>query len=257
MAAGDDFLRELALYTQPDGFQSPDFTPGVNSTGNPCLYSAYARIVASRLGVAQSMEPFWKLVSRLEVRPGLIRRKPGSDDQNSTDEYVAATAVSESFALRVLHYGLEANPLPWFFNNSKPGKIEGLPFDLKKAFTPWFGRRLEFVAHVCWSAGYTPSKLDELYAANKLERGGVETPTGCLQDYLRIMKGAPRSGAMREAARNWDLQMRAQWGTNEYMRLVLAHELGKDDLAAGLKHPVSSYWVEVPIESLWTEENHG
>jgi hypothetical protein len=192
---------------------------GLNPTdpsGNSMLYEGHYALVGRHVGLSSWTLGFniGRAYQLLEVKPGLINRKPGATDPEAQDDYIGLTAAAvfaddRAYAQRVVSYG-RANG--WNYDNLSPDS-NSIIDKLNQHFRYWHARLPGLTQHYKYCAGDELSQLGKL-----LWLAGAVGPalfhngaSGMLLSLLKI-KAAPDNRYTRIAKRVFQWRLNRSYG---------------------------------------------
>ena len=175
--------NDFAQYTDSDGLLTPSYHPGINSTGNGILYTAFYYMTLCQWSVinATDKQSFVTTIQACRANQinGLYNRSPEAlNNQEGPDDYYGlASGAGQSYAnvqmaSDILTYGQSTSYLGIFhyiYNNVNPGQ-----FTLQS----WMGRQFQLVAHFLFCNGKTPALWRRIWWCLSILFSSTKNPNG-------------------------------------------------------------------------------
>jgi len=237
---------EISAYRDADGLVcNHRVEPGqVNSSGNGVLYTSLYFLLLKRRGelTPEDQLDYLSVMRSCEVPgfPGLLKRGPNQNDEESHDDYTGACAglakLSPGWAFRILAHGRARwvkTPSSILVNYSYSVVIPGAWGGIK----PWLGRMRQVVAHMHWAAGETPPWYDRLVWVMAVAFGKLDgkDQDAALMNWLLIETISAPNRLELWALNRWTRRFqKSGWGS---MRAVVQRALSNDP-----SHPIVRYW---------------
>ena len=199
------FEKAMALgYRDRFGFPIGKQGEIINPSGNCLMFLAEEMIIRRDFGTGDAGEDlahFLELAGLCQLETGNFRRTPPgcpfSNDQEGWDDFIGLTAamavtrVGSAFSIdavklivQILVFGrrhfFRWGPfrLPYCYPTTDPAPEES------RTWAPFFGRYLQFVAHLRWCAGEKPNLVQRLVWCWSVAFAGLGDPDG--QDPWRL-----------------------------------------------------------------------
>jgi len=208
--------------------------PQGGPSGNGSLFSGIWMMLRSqeeeqtKENRTKRREEFYKLIGQITIVPGLYKRAPGWDTQDSIDNYIGIAAGGyfswTEHAEDILNFG----KAHWYvFNNEQLGKFR---------WKAYFGRFVGVWAHIQLCAGIKPNLFRRIAQAVGLYITTFKKPEETSDRLLGdVMVNCLDNHWVSEIIRwFWKRHLHKKYGERGINRAV--------QIYYGIEHPFSHYW---------------
>ncbi len=167
-----------------------------------------------------------EIVKRCEIRPGLFRRAPNNNVQQSHDDYRGLAVISHycdhSISRRILARGREA-PIPYWFDTVDPDEFKAKKI-FRKHMHPWLGRFPSMIAMHKKVVGESLSCTHLRWVKGDILKFSLEQDGIVFVWMLRIILGKIKS--LEEPFNEWEYNVSMEYpdGVGEVLEEYYNHK---------------------------------